>query len=75
MNKRVLEAIKELTREYGRVDFSISKVAETCNLSEVTLYNYDNTTGILVDLNDSGYIILSNYGKNPSVCLDSETLC
>lgn len=70
----VLEAIKELTRENGRCHFSLKSVSKKSGVPEIELWDWDNDKGILFELNDHGYIIVER-GKNPSIALDSDTLC
>ena len=73
-HERVLESIKELTREYGRVYFGIDTVVERCGVPKDKLWDVESYTGIFQDLSDSGHIIV-DHGVDPDVCLDSECFC
>lgn len=70
----VLGAIVELTQTHGRVYFGIDTIVEKTGVPEIELYNHDNFTGILMDLNDAGKIVVER-GKKPDVCLDADFLC
>lgn len=73
--KLVLDAIKKLTREYGRCAFGIDTIVKETGISKNELWDHDTFGGILGELSDDGYIVLEDRSANPDVALDSEILC
>ena len=71
---KVLEAIKNLTREYGRVYFGIDDVSKASGVPKIELWDWDNDRGILQDLSDDCCICIER-GREPDVALDEMVKC
>jgi hypothetical protein len=63
--------IKELARTYGDCAFDVKTISRHSKVPAKELYDYDHSSGILVELNNDGKIILSDYSEHPLVELDS----
>jgi len=70
----VLDAIKRMTRQWGRITFGIGHVSMECGISESKLWDCDSHEGILLDLSEAGVICMQGFGKSPDVSLDDSVL-
>ena len=73
-HETVLEAIKSLTREHGRVSFSAEAIAERSGIAKWELWDFElcaGYIGILQDLVEEGSIIVDDDDVlNTQFCLD-----